>query len=137
MEHKPSPLRKVEKSPEVIAAFAAMREEREQAERERPAVLSAGMDALKRLLPIAQGNSDQCRYVASFLLGLYNGTRFPFDLTDFRSVDRKIFNDCLAVLKMDYSPQQEVHTYFPDGGCIFEQLAKDWNIPDRRVANNQ
>lgn len=137
MEQKPSPLRKVERSPEVIAAFAAMHEEREQAERERPAVLAAGLDALKRLLAIAQGGSDQCRYVASFLLGLYNGTRFPFDLTDFRCLDRKIFNDCLSVLKMDFSPQKEVHAYFADGGRIFEQLAKDWNIPDRHLTNNQ
>lgn len=117
-------------SPEVAAAFAEMRREREEAERQLPAIRAAGLESLKRLLPIAQGDSGQCRHVAAFLLGLYNGNRFKFDLTDFRCLDRKIFDDCMALLRMDYQPAQEVHTYFKNGGAIFEQLAKDWKIKD-------
>lgn len=90
----------------------------------------AGVPALHRLMKIAQGNSGQCRHVAAFLLGLYNGNRFPFDLTDFRSLDRAIFDDCITVLQMDVSPKQEVHCYFDSGGRLFEQLASDWNMTD-------
>lgn len=36
--------------------------------------------------------------------------------------------DCLAVLRMDANCYQEVHTYFENGGQIFEQLASDWNL---------
>lgn len=114
------------------AAFAKMRREREEAARQRPAIRDAGLEALKRLLPIAQGDSGQCRRVAAFLCGLYNGMRFPFDLTDFRGLDRAIFNDCLAVLAMDYQPEREVHTYFQDGGAIWEKLAADWNLGKRQ-----
>lgn len=89
-----------------------------------------GIDALARLLAIAQGHSGQCRYVAGFLLGLYNGDRFKFDLTDFRCLDRAIFDDCLEVLKLDYNPAVEVHQYFVDGGRIWEGLAKQWGIRD-------
>lgn len=89
-----------------------------------------GVDALVRLLRIARGNSGQCRHVASFLLGLYNGNRFKFDLTDFRCVDKAIFDDCIEVLKMDYMPAQEVHCYFANGGQIWESLAKQWGIRD-------
>ena len=92
--------------------------------------LPAGVAALHRLLAIAQGHSGQCKYVAAFLLGLYNGNRFKFDLTDFRCLDTAIFYDCLEVLKMDHSPVREVHLYFKDGGKIWEQLAKDWRIRD-------
>jgi hypothetical protein len=81
-------------------------------------------------LNIARGHSGQCRYVAGFLLGLYNGERFKFDLTDFRCLDREIFDDCLEVLKLDHSPVQEVHCYFKDGGRIWEDLAKQWGIRD-------
>lgn len=90
----------------------------------------AGVEALVRLLKIARGHSGQCRHVAGFLLGLYNGNRFKFDLTDFRCLDVAIFNDCLTVLRMDYRPALEVHMYFDNGGEIWEQLARDWNIRD-------
>ncbi|WP_025573878.1 DUF7673 family protein [Ralstonia thomasii] len=87
-----------------------------------------GLDSLKRLFDLANGSSGQCRHVARFLLGLYNGTRFPFDLTDFRCVDASIFEDMMRVLRMDSRPRAEVHTYFPRGGERFEQLAQDWNL---------
>ena len=92
--------------------------------------LPPGVQALVRLLAIARGHSGQCRIVAEFLLSLYNGNRFKFDLTDFRCLDREIFDDCLAVLKLDYHPAREVHAYFKDGGKIWEKLANDWRICD-------
>lgn len=86
--------------------------------------------ALRRLLATAQGHSGQCRYVAGFLLGLYNGNRFKFDLTDFRCLDQALFEDCLEVLKLDNCPAREVHQYFENGGQIWEDLAKQWGIRD-------
>lgn len=91
-------------------------------------IQAEGEAALKHLVKLAQGSSGQCRIIAKFLLGLYNGPLFPFDLTDFRALDESIFTDCLAVLSMDYTPKKEVHCYIPDGEQIFEQLARDWNI---------
>lgn len=38
---------------------------------------------------------------AKFLLGLYNGRRFPFDLTDLRVFDADNFADAMTVLQMD------------------------------------
>lgn len=100
------------------------------AAKEVQAPLPKGVAELVRLLRIAQGHSGQCRIVAEFLLSLYNGNRFKFDLTDFRCLDREIFNDCLEVLKLDNCPVQEVHCYFKNGSRIWESLAKDWNIRD-------
>lgn len=91
----------------------------------------AGADALRRLLPIAQGNSGQCKSVARILLGLYNGVRFPLDLTFLRCLDYKILDDVLAVLRMDANALQEVHLYFTNGGQVFEQLAKDWGFEQK------
>lgn len=59
--------------PAVEAAFAEMAREREEAAAKLPGIRAAGVEALKRLVAVAQGNSGQCRHVASFLLGLYNG----------------------------------------------------------------
>lgn len=88
----------------------------------------AGEAALRRLLPIAQGDTGQSRRVAAVLLGCYNGLRFPLDLTNLRSLDYAILEDVLAVLRMDANAYQEVHCYFKNGGRIFEQLAKDWGF---------
>jgi len=30
------------------------------------------------------------------------------------------------VLQLDYSPEQEVHTYLPDGDAIWEELIRTW-----------
>lgn len=76
-----------ELSAESRAALDAQYAAFEREARERPLIRATGLEALRRLVRIAKGDSGQCRYVASFLLGLYNGFRFKFDLTDFRAID--------------------------------------------------
>ncbi len=88
------------------------------------------IEALRRLWALANSHSGQCRYVARFLLGLYNGTRFPFDLTDFRCLDEEIFRDCLQVLALDNRPSAEVHVLLGVPGSAFEDLALDWRVRD-------
>jgi hypothetical protein len=86
----------------------------------------AGVDALGRLVPIAQGHTGQSGTVARFLLGLYNGRAFPFDLTGLRGLDGDLHDDCMAVLLMDRRPRREVHRYIEDGGAVFADLAARW-----------
>jgi hypothetical protein len=88
----------------------------------------SGEAALRRLLPIAQGCTGQSERVARILLGLYNGHRFPLDLTNLRGLDYPILEDVLAVLRMDANARQEVHCYFERGGRVFEKLAEDWGF---------
>ena len=90
----------------------------------------AQIDALQRLWKLANGHSGQCRYIARVLLGLYNGQRFPFDLTDFRCIDTDVFRDCLVVLVMDHAPRAEVHVLLGLPGEDFERLARDWGVND-------
>lgn len=115
---------------DVQESFARHREELARRRAERPAIEREGEAALRRLFAIAHRDSGQCRHVAAFLLGCYNGTRFPFDLTNFRCLDAALFDDCIAVLKMDAQPEREVHKYFENGGAAFEKLAQDWKIQD-------
>ena len=85
---------------------------------------NAGIPALHRLVAIAKGDTGQCSRVRLFLLGLYNGHRFPFDLTQLRGLDKPIFDDCMAVLTMDArATQQEVHQYIENGSELFERWA--------------
>lgn len=87
-----------------------------------------GVAALQRLIIVSQRDSGQSKYFAGFLLGLYNGKRFKYDLTYFRSLNQILFEDCLLVLRMDWRPQMEVHEYFDNGGNLCEQLALQWDF---------
>lgn len=129
---KPFPpvLRRPELSDEARDSFAAQMQRLAEFDAAKPAINAKGREALVRLMRIAQGDSGQCKRVAGFLLGLYNGNRFKYDMTDLRGLDLEIFEDCIAVLRMDFICTREVHCYFENGGQLFERLAKDWGIRD-------
>jgi len=78
-----------------------------------------GVLALHRLAQIAQGESGQCRHVRRFLLGLYNGDKWPLDMTRLRALDGAIQNDVLAVLRMDMTPRVEIHHRIEGGAELF------------------
>lgn len=95
------------------------------------------LEALVRLWRIANRDTGQSRRVAAFLLGLYNGPRFKFDLTDCRGVDTEILRDMLTVLVMDSRPWAEVHELLaqalPGERVDFERLAADWGYINREA----
>ncbi|WP_217450744.1 DUF7673 family protein [Vogesella oryzae] len=107
----------------------------QEAQQLRHKIFAEGLPALRRVLQVAMRDTGQAGTCARFLLGLYNDRRFPFALTDLRSLDDDLFNDCMAVLRMDaHVCEREVHCYFEDGGEIWEQLAEDWRVRDHTIA---
>jgi hypothetical protein len=123
----------IDPDPQAREVFSKLYAQQARFEEERPKIEAEGEAALRRLFDVANRDSGQCGIIAKFLLGCYNGERFPFDLTDFRAIDSNLFDDCLAVLKMDARPRREVHTFFADGGQRFEQLAENFGITDYRL----
>lgn len=104
----------------------------------RDIIETRGAAALQRLFAVANGDSGQRRYIARFLLGLYNGRRFPFDLTELRAIDDDLFEDCMTVLRMDARlTRQEVHLYIEGAGKAFEQLARDWGVEDMGTVRSE
>jgi hypothetical protein len=92
---------------------------------ERKAAKEAGLPALERLAKVAEHDTGQSETVRLFLLGLYNGYRFPFSLIKLRSLDKALFDDCLLVLTLDARvTAQEIHLYFNNGGELFERWAR-------------
>lgn len=97
--------------------------------------------ALRRLyeLPKRHSGTSGGNAAAKLLLGLYNGGRFPFDLTDLRVFDLANFEAAMTVLRMDApSCKAEVHTVldaiFADGfstGAEFEHWAFNLRLKGR------
>lgn len=98
-------------------------------------------DALIRLWNVTQrhdAGTSGARRAALVLLGLYNGPRFPFDLTELRAVDTNIQRDALAVISEDARRcQREVHSWLNvltgrvDFGERFEHLAWKFRVKGR------
>ena len=91
-----------------------------------------GFEALQRLyseaVSDAVGTAEVC---ARLLLGLYNGIRFPFDLSALRRQPAELFEDAMTALRMDARlMRQQVHHYFAEGSAKFEQLAADHGVID-------
>ncbi|WP_200933066.1 hypothetical protein [Acidovorax sp. Leaf160] len=93
------------------------------------------MEALTRLFILASTQTHSgARTAACLLLGLYNGARFPFDLTDLRLLDEDNLARALALLKLDARPAMEVHQWLnllhgrTDFGARFEHLAHRWKL---------
>jgi hypothetical protein len=93
------------------------------------------IQALIHLWRMAQKYSSSEKAAARFLLGLYNGYRFQFDLTDFRLFDSGNFHRCMLVLAMDHTPKAEVHVILARAlgrdrhmGDEFEHLAFNHRI---------
>jgi hypothetical protein len=84
---------------------------------------SDGMAALERLVLIATADNGQAIVVAKVLLGLFNGRRFPFDLTELRRLDDSVLADCLALMRMDARPVMELHNLLDGGPQFFAKLA--------------
>lgn len=95
----------------------------DQTIRFKQASFKLGVAALQRLVPVAQGSSNQSSIVALFLLSCHDTFRYSFSLSEFRLLNLKIYQDCMAVLNLNWSPEKPLHGYLKNGDIIFQQLA--------------
>ncbi|GKS86988.1 hypothetical protein AVMA1855_22570 [Acidovorax sp. SUPP1855] len=90
-----------------------------------------GVESLKVLLRIAQGEARHARYIACFLAGLYNGDLFAFNLNDLRWLDESLYAHVIAVLHMDCRlRKQDVPHYFDNGEVLWATMVARWGIKD-------
>jgi hypothetical protein len=107
----------------LIAKLTAMGERHD-------ALIAEGVPALRRLVNMAETrNSGQIRKIALVLAGLYNSYSYPLPMIELRGLDANIVADIFAVMRMDAEAcEQEVHTYFEDGGPRFKAIFRDFGI---------
>lgn len=93
--------------------------------------------ALMQLWHLAQKDHGGSRVALKLLCGLYNGNRFPFDLTELRCLDAAYLHDALTVIEMDARPAMEVHELLNrllgvrTCGPQLEVLAYEWKLKGR------
>jgi len=74
----------------------------------------SGIQALQRLIDVAQKDSGQPDILRLFLLSLYNGTAFPLAPYRLRNLDMNLREDVLEVMRLDLIDfPAEIHRIIP------------------------
>ena len=97
-------------------------------------IMDRAQEALQ-IIETAIGNnptSGQAGRLVRFLAGLYNGSDYPFDLTDLRALDTRLANACLDYLNYDRLGKREVHRHLTGGDQRLHQWLEDYGIKPRR-----
>lgn len=87
----------------------------EQAELERKQLEEQAKlsEALAKVMhcAIADDDTSGSRTCRDFLLSLYNGSAYPFNMNKLRNLDSGLFNACIAIMQMDCRPfpPKEIH----------------------------
>jgi len=85
--------------------------------------------SLARLVGLAAtSDTGGANVAAQIVLGLYNGSDYPMDLTELCRLDEDLFEDAMNVIRLRVVAQTEPHEFFANGGQLFQQIAQDWNF---------
>jgi len=72
-----------------------------------------GLPALFRIYAASEGMNGRSRILRALIIGIFNGDDHPFDLNQLRALDDALFDDALAVIRLDRYAEKEVHLYLP------------------------
>lgn len=72
--------------------------------------------------------TGQVRRLIQFLAGVYNGSDYPFDLTELRGLDTRLANACLDYLNYDRLGIREVHHHLSGGDKALHAWRQDIDL---------
>ena len=108
----------------------------EKREELRRANLEQCVESIKVALEWA--TRSDCSGAATFarlLASLYNGERVQMDASRLVfSLDATNFEHAMNVIRLCHETSREPHTFFVDGGAIFETMIADWGFEKKRRA---
>lgn len=58
------------------------------------------LNALTRLWIVARNSTSQSKRIASFLLNFWGGIYYKFDMTEFKTMEKDLLDDCVAVIQL-------------------------------------
>ena len=91
------------------------------------------IESLERVVDhVTQDNTGGGEALARLLMNCYDYSEYSFDLTELCRLDDDFFEDALNVIRLRCRQNLEPHTFFVDGGRLFNQIAADYGI-DRKT----
>lgn len=77
---------------------------------------------------VSNSDSGGASALAPLLMSCYNGSEYPFDITELCRLDDEYFEDALNLIRLRTRCGHEPHEFFVLGGKLFEQIAADFGI---------
>lgn len=108
----------------------------ERANALREATLDECLKSVAHCLNFARRNPGTAggRVFASCLASLYNGDRVKVDLSDVRRLDSASFEHLMNSIRLCFELNAEPHTFFENGGRLWEKMIEDWGLEKKRRA---
>lgn len=108
----------------------------EKAQAARNADIEACVKSVGVLLNTARRHvgTSGGRVCATLLGSLYNGERVKFDASDLRRLDQELFEHAMNTMRACYELNREPHTFFENGGVLFEEMIATWGLEKKRRA---
>jgi hypothetical protein len=102
----------------MLELFAGKRTRAELLERERALICERAITALQVIVTAIESHpgTGQVGRLVRFLAGLYNGSDYPFDLSDLRALDTRLANACLDYLNYDRLGISDLDKHVEGGG---------------------
>ena len=108
----------------------------EKAEALRQANLEECVESLRIALEWAlRSDCSGASAFARLLASLYNGNRVQMDASRIAfSLDSANFEHAMNCLRLVHETRREPHTFFTNGGALFEQMIEQWGFEKKRRA---
>lgn len=125
------PISQVDEFEKMMSAISAGERPRmDTLERDVTAIKLRALSGLKTIEAAINEHptTGQAGRLVRFLAGVYNGSDYPFDLTDLRTVDTALANACLDYLNYDRLCLAEVHTHLMNGDRDLHRWLEQYGI---------
>ena len=89
--------------------------------------------ALVKVIKMALDDCGGGRVCRDFLLSLYNGRDYPFNMNDLRNLDGGLYAACITIMNIDCRPNPpfEIHEWFDNGSEVFDRLKASRALADK------
>lgn len=86
------------------------------------------LESAERLWAVAQRDTHQSRHIAHFVMGLFNGRDYPFDLSRLMCLDERLLLDCMKVLEWSSMKSSWINDFMDRPNSDFVALAAEHGI---------
>lgn len=77
---------------------------------------------------VASSSSGGADALAQLLMSCYDSFKYPLDITELCRLDDKLYEHAINVIYLRTRENREPHSFFLDGGKLFNQIAADFRI---------
>ncbi len=124
----------------VAALTAGERPRMDALARDEGEIVQRALEGLRRIEESIEDHpgTGQARRLVRFLAGVYNGSDYPFDLTELRALDTELANVCLDYLNYDRLGKREVHKHLSNGDRDLHRWMERYGLePELRLGERQ